>query len=703
MIHRTFLAPILALAALALPLALLTANTTAATEPAAFLDPRAPAADDSDFVKDFRKALKQNAATEMQKLVKTRQSEAVAAIIDVGARLASEPAPDVEPLMTAFGEAWSAVYKSEFVAKVTEYFKSLDAAKLSERADLLAHYDKWFALFDGNLEKKVESDFEFAYAKLQDYPEYFEQTGDLYYASQTAYVCARSLDEVLRGAGADQRRAWKNYVKAIAYRDRIELKDAVYEECVRRRNALASKGFDKDKAPPTEPQGGGGAAPSEPTPTPAAGGASVKVPLTFEIVPSVETFQRPNFLADDIIEVWNGVVLDKEKGGNKGTFQQMSVASPVILRVGAADLRVDFDGDGTPDEKIPLTGNVTPVKVTIGSGSDARPWAFLCAPGSDKANFQGIEVNLAPSDSRMTLFTLGAASVVGTLDGVALRLIDETLDGNYGSRPTNMGYEGLTKDYYQPEIDSLVIGSSKHALPFSEFVEVNGKWYRLAVDTTGRDLTAQSIAPKTGFLKLDFKGAGVVPSTLIVQGAAGELEKALFDLAEGGAKGIAVPVGEYKLLFGQLRKGKKKQVQKCLILPGKTTTTWKVRDGETTLVELGAPFNFDFAAKHDGDKITIEGASVRVVGKAAERYERTWNCVPHPEVAWRKKGTKKPSKYERMPIAAGVEILNTKGFGAAWAPLDLVIEAKGAGEGAELQLVEKKHDLFGKIESEWKE
>lgn len=652
-------------------------------------------------MKAFRRALTQKAASEMQKLVKTRQAEAVAAVIDVGQRLAAEPAPELDTLMAGLGEAWSAVYKSEFVTRVTEYFKGLDAAKLSDRAELLGVYDKYVAEFEGNLEKKDGDTFEFVYAKLRDYPDYFDQAGDLYHASQTAYVVARCLDEVLRGAGADPRRAWQNYVKAIALREKVDLKDGVYEECVRRRNALASKGYDKEKAPPVEPQGGG-AAPVEPTPA-AAGGASVKVPLTFEVVPSFETFQRPNFLADDIVEIWNGVVLDKAQGGNKGTFQQMSAGSPVILRVGAADLRVDFDGDGTPEEKIPLTGNVTPVKVTIGSGSDARPWAFLCAPGSEKTNFQGIEVNLAPSDSRMTLFTLGAASVVGTLDGVALRLIDETLDGQYGSRPTNIGYEGLSKDYYQPEVDSMILGTSKRALPFSEFVEVGGKWYRLAVDTSGRDLTAQPIAQKTGFLKLDFKGAGVMPSVLIVQGAAGELEKALFDLAEGGAKGIAVPVGEYKLLYGQLRKGKKKQVQKCLILPGKTTTTWKVRDGETTLVELGAPFNFDFKAVHDGEKVTIEGASVRVVGKASERYERTWNCVPRPEVAWRKKGTKKPSKYERMPLAAGVEILNTKGFGAAWAPLDLVLEAKGAGENAELQLVDKKHDLFGKIESDWKE
>lgn len=636
----------------------------------------------------------------MQKLVKTRQSEAVAAVIDVGQRLVAEPGPDVDALMAALGEAWSAVYKSEFVTRVTEYFKGLDAGKLSDRAELLAVYDKYAAEFEGNLDKKDAQTFEFVYAKLRDYPEYFDQAGDLYHASETAYVVARCLDEVLRGDGADPRRAWQNYVKAIVLRDKLDLKDGVYEECVRRRNALASKGYDKEKAPAAPAPQDGGSPPVEPTPSSSPG---IKVALNFEIVASPDAYQRPNFAADEVIEIWNGVVLDKTQGGNKGTFQQMSVGSPVLLRLGSADVRVDFDGDGTPEEKVPLTGNLTPVKVTLGTGGDARPWAFLCTTGLEKANYQGIEVNLAPSDDRMTLFTLGAASVVGTLDGTALRIIDETLDGQYGSRVTSVGYSGFAKDFYQPEIDSMVVGTSKRALPFSEFVDVNGKWYRLAVDTSGRGLEARVIAPKTGFLKLDYKSAGVVPNVLIVQGAAGELERAFFDIADGGAKGIAVPAGEYKLLYGQMRKGKKKQVQKCVILPGKSMGSWKVRDGETTVVELGAPFGFDFSTKHEPDKLTVEGESVRVVGRGGERYDRTWNCVPRPEVAWRKKGTKKPSKYERMPMAAGNQIINEKGWGAPWSPLDLVLEAKGAGEGAELQLVDKKHDLFGKIESEWKE
>ena len=41
------------------------------------------------------------------------------------------------------------------------------------------------------------------------------------------------------------------------------------------------------------------------------------------------------------------------------------------------------------------------------------------------------------------------------------------------------------------------------------------------------------------------------------------------------------------------------------------------------------------------------------------------------------------------------------GWEAVWFPLDLALDVKGQGE-VEVQLVDKKHELFGKLESEWK-
>ena len=49
-------------------------------------------------------------------------------------------------------------------------------------------------------------------------------------------------------------------------------------------------------------------------------------------------------------------------------------------------------------------------------------------------------------------------------------------------------------------------------------------------------------------------------------------------------------------------------------------------------------------------------------------------------------------------------MLEKHGWPAAWFPLDTTVETKEKpGTEVEVQLVDKKHDLFGKVESDWKE
>ena len=164
-----------------------------------------------------------------------------------------------------------------------------------------------------------------------------------------------------------------------------------------------------------------------------------------------------------------------------------------------------------------------------------------------------------------------------------------------------------------------------------------------------------------------------------------------------------MPTGKYTLFFGDVRKGKKKQTQKALILPGKGTATYNVAKGQTTLVTLGAPYGFDFSTTYTGEKLTIEGATVVITGSANERYERTWNCVPKPEVEWRQKGSKLAKKGGKMLGLVDTDSINKLGWAAAWSPRDHTVDCKGGGDKVEAQLVDKRHELFGAITSEWRE
>ena len=163
-----------------------------------------------------------------------------------------------------------------------------------------------------------------------------------------------------------------------------------------------------------------------------------------------------------------------------------------------------------------------------------------------------------------------------------------------------------------------------------------------------------------------------------------------------------MPVGNYQLAYGEIRKGKKKQTQKLVIVPQRAPPTYSVKEGATTVVKLGGPFGFDFRYSLEGETLKVEGKSVVVVGAEGERYERAWNCVARPEVSWRKAGTKKASKAEKMPIALSNEVVNQLGWAAPWFPLDLELQAPQAGGAVEVQLVDKKHEVFGKVESAWK-
>lgn len=674
---------------LALPLGLVLLRTALAYEPVvvALLPPP-----DAAFKEKFKKLMEKPQKAEMEKLVKAESSNASAWIARANEILAERPDdPDMRPYLTELSATWKAAMKSSFPEKEAEFFASLTGQNKKDRSDLRKRFDEARSDFDGNAEKKDANVYVPLVDELALLGSSFDQVGDHYYASEAWLMFAACLDENLRGGGADFKRAATGLLNALDERAKVDLADAKKDEAEKRRAALIAKGGDK---------GGGIPGRNDANDGPTDAGATIVVPLTFEIVPNVEVYQRPAYNADDFYLVWRSIPL---KGKNSNARFETLGDAPALYRLGSSDVRFDSDGDGKgdgpADEKVPLTGNVTPIKINLGKGNAARPWAFLAAIGATKDNYQGIEMNMAPSDEQMSLYTFNASSVVGTLDTQPIRIIDDSMDGMYGSVPQSYGFAGLTKNNYQPEMDCIVVGSSKRARPWSEFNEVNGKWWKFEMASSGQSIKASPVKTETGTLKLENKGP-IAPTWFVVRGA-NMLKDSFFDLAEAGAKGVQVPVGRYTIYYGELRKGKKRQMQKCLILPAKNVTNYDVTKGGTTVITIGAPYTLDFTYKNEDGKLTVTGQSVVVVGTQGERYERPWGCVTHPEAGWRKKGTKKASRYDKMQHVLDNDGIVKLGWESAWFPLDIELDAKGQGE-VEVQLVDKKHELFGKIESDWK-
>ncbi len=649
---------------------------------------------DDDFRNEFQKHLDGAQKAEQQKLVKAKSYEAAVWIDRLAEKLSVTPDPAEQKLFDALAEAWRANFaKSEFPARSQSYYAGLDDSKRRIRKDLTDRWKSAWREFDGNLQKKDGLVFANIMDEVEALAGAFESEGDLFHASEAYRVHAQMQDEMLRGQSADLHGAWKSYGYAITPREKLDLKDPVLEELKKRHAALAARGADqKGGGAPADP--GGAAAPK-------AAGPSVPLSATmsFEMLSSFDAFQRPIYGLDDNYPMWEGIRLLK-----KDSVEPLPRNSdcPPLVRTGSSDIRFDTDGDGKGDEKLTLTGNIVPIKVKIGKGGAQRPWGFFATTGIQKDSYQGVEVNLAPDDAQFVLYTIGGASIVGTLGTTPVRLIDDTLDGKYGSMPQTWGTLGMTPNHYEPVMDTMVIGPGKRAKPYSELVEIEGRWYKLEVQEEGGKLAALPSDVDTGVLKLDFKGP-VQPTYLVMMGS-GDTKNCYFDIVEGGAKGVRVPVGSYTLYYGELRKGKKKQMQKAVIVPPNTgAPSWSVRKNEVTNVTLGAPFGFDFRFETDGSKLKVLGGTVAVVGNAGERYERPWNAVAKPEALWRKKGTKQAAGDEKMGVGSLDTINDAKlGWASVWFPLNTEIDAKQEAT-FEVQLVQKKHDLFGKVESAWKE
>ena len=658
------------------------------------------------------------------KLMKSKKDDSVAWIVVTCESLAQKPNDADEKFAEALKAGWKEGIGGEFAEREYKAMKELGNNK-RDRNGLMERLDAVLTDLEKNKEHPEDLVFQNAVDELDVVGPGLDETGDLYRSSQAYFVQAQCYENEVRGASVDLHKAWVAYGHVLETRDKLDLKDSVYEQATKRKAALLAKGADKKKDPNAEPPAGGGGegggappagganAGANPPPkeganpgaapaagaSPGAAGAPIVAAATFDALPAVDAFLRPNYSADEIFVLWNASMALKGKGSST-TFVRFTTGPPLI-RVGKTDLRFDTNGDGQGDEKVPTPGTPVLVKVNIGKGTDARPWACLAQIGSDKDDFQGVQVNNNPSDESLFLFAISAASITANVGGVPIRIIDDDADSVYGNPPLSYPEYGCVNGENQPEFDSIVIGASKRARPWSELQQIGDKWYKLEPTTNAKEVHATPADVQTGTLKLEFTGP-VQPAWIVVQGVDAALKNTRFDLVEGGAKGVAVPAGKYSFFYGEVRKGKRKQTQKVLILPGKSMPTWQVEPGKTAVVQLGGPFGFDWRHSVDGDKVKVEGASVCVVGAKGERYERAWGCVPRPEVSWRKKGTKTGSKGELMKVILDQDTMIKQKPDASWFPLDLEVPLKGEKNAIEVQLLEKKHDLFGKIESEWK-
>jgi hypothetical protein len=663
------------------------------------LAPLASAQYDSPFMQEFRKLMAIKADDEMAVLMRKNEAAAILSIIDVCETIGKGSSDQLEAEIDALGRIWKKIYGTRFVEIQYNYFSvDLRQALRKHRQELIEKYNLLRTEFQAAEKAKDTAKLAVLGETFNAMGDEFGDLGDGFMAGACYGTYAVCFEEGLNGTRADLRKACEAWGLFLQARESIDLKELLYNQAKARYEVLVAGGYNVPLEE-GEPEGAPGAAPGNAS----APGAAAAVPLnaTFEMLADIEAIRRPLYTADGIFQVWPAVAMDKV--GSKATFSTLE-NSPAVMRIGANKAVVDVDGDGKGDVDIPLTGKITPVQIQLGQAGATRPWAFLAVIGAERDTYQGVNPwNLAPSDDNMSIYVAPAASLVGTLNGVRVRVIDDNMDGLYGSAPKAWRWPGLLEGRDQPDVDSVVIGEAKVARPWSRLQKIGDAWFELAPSESGADLTAAPAQVKSGTLQLDLKGLPV--TWLVVRGVGEGFETLFYELVNGGTNKVEVPAGTYEVYVGQIASGKKDQTMKALILPGSSSRTWKVGGGETTKLELGMPLTLDFEVKQDEETVTVDVKSLVVVGRGGETYQRLWNCVLTPEVNMRKAGSSKGKKETKL-VAVGSQQQLVDDFKNDWAqlwfPIGEPIQKTIPGENFEVQLFEKKHKLFGKLESDWK-
>lgn len=656
------------------------------------LGPLAGAQRQSAFMTEFRKLMTVNAFEEMVSLIKKNEDQAILAVVETCEAIGNGSSDQLENEASALDKAWRKAYGSKFVDKEYRYFAlDLQPAYKKHRRELIDRYDIISKEFDAAQQEKNAGKYPPLGLEFNSLGDQFGELNDHFMAALCYSKYAVAFGETLNTKEkADFRRECEGWGLFLQARDKLELRGRYYDEAKERFKQLEFDGFgDPSKGP--EARAAARAASNvayQPQP----------IVTTFQVVPDIDALQRPLYGSDSNFQIWNSVRLN---GIDSSVKLDWVEGSPTLMRIGATKLGVDGDGDGKAEVEVALTGKITPVQVSLGSGAEKRDWGFLAAIGQQRDTYQGFAFNLAPDENQLLLYLGPAGSQVGTVNGVRVQLIDDNMDGRYGTAPRPFGPSGLVEGYFQYDVDTIVVGEAKYARPWSRLQKIGDAWFTLEPGADGKPMVATRTDVESGTLQLDLKG--VSAAWMILRGT-GKNADLFYDLVNGGTNKVEVPAGTYELFSGQVAQGKKTQMMKALVLPGKNARSWRVGPGETSKVELGAPFNVDFAVKQDADTVTVIGPSILVTGRGGETYQRLWNCVLAPEVNLRKAGSSKGKKEGKMvPVTSQESLEEMKyDYNTVWFPVGEPIAKPSAGETYEVQLFEKKSKLFGKLESDWK-
>jgi len=372
-----------------------------------------------------------------------------------------------------------------------------------------------------------------------------------------------------------------------------------------------------------------------------------------------------------------------------------------LVRSSLASFGIDSDGDGEAD--VEFTPSTNPSLIEIPDPGGGPPMPLLVATVSDREMQFGVEVNYSPQESGARLRFGPGQHVEGRVLREKIEIHDANVSGRYGDWFENWD-DQITKwtqddHVYWVEPDAVVVGRSKRGVPWSSVLAIDDVFYRTELSPDGLHLTVRELDLPTGEVELDMEVKA--RDYHVVVRETGALEGAFFDVVpERRGRPVTLPAGIYQIVSGVITEGNKTSMDVIRIYQG-SSEPFEVRAGETTTLELGAPYTMRIDTHQDGEEFVVDGRSLRVFGRGGEEYAMFYQDPPLPEIEVRDAegddvarpiDTRRPDQSHWQKDAKG---------NVLWFPLDVRIENPD-GEALEVRLHQKSHDsLGGPLTSDW--
>lgn len=639
------------------------------------------------------------------------------------------------PVLEALADQLTSTLKNSVYSYKVDYLHGLSQEEMESWARAWADYVNGYAAFTEGLEQDNPYKMDEAVILFGRAIKILEEVGDLMTAADIQMRLAEASEDVFK----DPYEACLYYKKSVDQYGQLpekhkeKLLTPINEAAVTERlQAYLDKGYDPTKARDEGGEPSAEALAAAEKGTDVTGGGSsgeFKMP-SFQLVTEEkdewkfkyatmkkpDEFFTPSFFTGYNPFLWGQIWFDSKKAPSGQQFTPYFGNMYFYLgfygkqmNIFAKDNKFYVDVAAEKKTRSQVKASTKPTKFTItgiDNGPDGKPYKyqlFLQLLGEQEVMFSLTQNNAVKDPGQIAMRLRTGCYTKGKMLGQNCTLIDDNCSGLWGDLYFKEADPISGQAYKHILVDAMVIGKEKIARPWSQYINIDGKWYFVTwgKEADGRKLYTAEVKVETGKVRLDWQG-DTAPDYMVLHLIDSNNPSFFINVAQAVDEAMEIPIGEYEIAFGKIETKKKGQAKQVRIYHG-TAEFIKILENKETVLEMGAPYKLTFDTETSGKEYRIKGSTLEVWGRMGELYTLFFDEVPTPIVSIRDKSSGKVVvKNEETRISSQEDFWSGEDRYCYWYHADFVYENKRGGE-LEAKLEAKKIKLLGgPAASEWR-